>query len=137
MCLITVLSLVITPTARAQANADVSCEPLGSAQSIEISAPAALSSDCGAYLDDAGQEAQFCQWRFDYRSDTALAAFSAAETALDGCFNKAVPDHAQVNHPDSYQQVFYTTPDHQISVALKDKGQLNATFLFLRIESAP
>ncbi|MEM7596192.1 MAG: hypothetical protein AAF382_00760 [Pseudomonadota bacterium] len=123
--------------ATARAETAVSCEPLGAADSIDISPSAATQEECGTYLDQAGRDAQVCQWQFTYRSDEAKHAFEASETAFDGCFNKTFPEGSDVNHPDSYDQVFYTTETALISLALKDKAQSNATYLFLRIETAP
>ena len=127
------LTLVTT----AMAETAVQCEPLGSADTVQIAPDEALSSDCGAFLDETGAPAQFCQWKFDYRSDAAQAAFSASELALDGCFNKTLPSGGDVNHPDSYDQIFYTAENKLISLSLKDKAQQQATYLFLRIETAP
>lgn len=127
--------------ATARAGTAVSCETLGPSDSIAIAPDAATDAECGTYLDEAGQEATVCQWQFAYRSDDAKEAFNASETAFDGCFNKTIPDSTttgtDVNHPDSYDQVFYTTDDALISLALKDKAQRDATYLFLRIETAP
>lgn len=123
--------------AAARADTAVTCEPLGAANSIDISPSAATGKECGTYLDEAGRDAMVCQWQFDYRSPDAQEAFTASETALDGCFNKTIPDGTDVNHPDSYDQVFYTTDTALISLALKDKAQSDATYLFLRIETAP
>lgn len=115
----------------------VSCEPLGAADSISIAPDNAVSTECSAYIDEAGQNAEACSWQFAYRSDAAFEAFEATETVLDGCFNKTIPDDDGVNHPDSYNQIFYTTEENQISVSLKDKAQHQSTYLFLRIETAP
>ena len=61
----------------------------------------------------------------------------ATEAALDGCFPKTVTLGTDVNHPDSYDQVFYNAETQVISLSLKDKAQHRATYLFLRVETAP
>lgn len=123
--------------ATARADTTVTCDPLGSADSISIASDAAQSSQCDSYLNEAGQDAKACQWRFEYRSGAATEAFAASEAALDGCFNKTIPVGTEVNHPDSFNQIFYTTETQLISLSLKDKAQHQATYLFLRIETAP
>lgn len=123
--------------ATARADTAVTCEPLGAADSIDISPSAASAEECGTYLDEAGRDATVCQWQFGYRSQDAKEAFTSSESAFDGCFHKTIPDGTDVNHPDSYDQVFYTTETALISLALKDKAQSDATYLFLRIETAP
>lgn len=129
--------IIVAWVAAARAQTQVACEPMGSAQSIEIAPQNGPAPECGTYLDEAGQSARVCQWQFAYRSDAALAVFDASMTALDGCFKKTVADTADVNHPDSYNQVVYSTENAMISLSLKDKAQHQATYLFLRIETAP
>lgn len=132
----TLVAALIALSTAAQAETSVTCAPFGSPDSIAISSSAAQSDECGQFLDSASQPAQFCQWQFPYRSKAAKDAYLASETALDGCFNKQAADTNAVNHPDSYDQLLYTTDEHLISLSLKDKAQLNSTFLFLRIEAA-
>ena len=119
------------------AETSVTCVPNGSPDEIALTFSDTSSSECGTYLDETGQDATFCQWTFAYRSSPAREAFEAAEAALDGCFPKTVTLSAHVNHPDSYDQVFYNAETQVISLSLKDKAQHQATYLFLRVETAP
>ena len=123
--------------AEAAAETTISCSPMSSPESIELTFSDASRSECGTYLDEAGQDATFCQWTFAYRSSPAKEAFLATETALDGCYTKTGVVGTDVNHPDSYDQVFYSAGSQAISLSLKDKAQHQATYLFLRIETAP
>lgn len=126
----------LCPSAAA-AETSLACGPMGSPESIELSFSDASSSDCGTYLDEAGQDATFCQWTFAYRSSPAKEAFLASQTALDGCYTKTGVTGSHVNHPDSYDQVVYSADSQVISLSLKDKAQHQATYLFLRVETAP
>lgn len=119
------------------AETSVTCVPKGSPEEIALSFSDASSSECGTYLDEAGHDATFCQWKFAYRSSPAKEAFLATEAALDGCFQKTGILGTDVNHPDSYDQVFYSAVTQVISLSLKDKAQHRATYLFLRVETAP
>ncbi|MEL7013357.1 MAG: hypothetical protein AAFO72_08755 [Pseudomonadota bacterium] len=131
-----VVSLTLWPATSA-AETTTSCVPMGLPESIELAFSDASSSDCGTYLDEAGKDATFCQWTFAYRSPPAKEAFLAAEYALDGCFEKTGVLGTNVNHPDSYDQVLYSAGSQAISLSLKDKAGHQATYLFLRVETAP
>ena len=121
----------------ARAETAVQCAPMGAPDAIEITSDAALASDCDTYTDEAGQEARVCQWTFAYRSEAAQDAFATIEAALDGCYPKTIPSGGDVNHPDSFNQVFYKIENERISLSLKDKAQRQTTHLFLRTETAP
>jgi hypothetical protein len=98
--------------------------------------PDAIASDCGTYVDEAGQGARYCQWKFDYRSDAARSAYRSTKADLEKCHPIQASEQAEVNHPDSYDQVFFIAGDHVISLALKDKASHAASYLFLRVEHA-
>lgn len=122
-------------TARAETVVD--CDPMGAPDKVKIAPDAALASDCGTYTDEAGQEARMCQWTFEYRSKAARDAFEAVEIAMDGCYPKTIPEGTDVNHPDSFNQVFYSTDKERLSLSLKDKAQHQTTHLFFRVETLP
>ena len=61
---------------------------------------------------------------------------------LDGvtsCFGAGavVSSDTGVNHPDTYDLQMFRTVAGTVSVSLKDKGALQQTYVFLRIEKTP
>ncbi|MEM6586923.1 MAG: hypothetical protein AAF641_00625 [Pseudomonadota bacterium] len=121
----------------ARADTVVHCDPMGAPEAVKITPDAALDATCDTYTDEAGQEARMCQWTFAYRSEAAQDAFEAVQTAMDGCYPKTIPAGGDVNHPDSFNQVFYTSENARLSLSLKDKAQRQTTHLFFRIETPP
>ena len=79
----------------------------------------------------AGDQA-VCHWKFDFRAKAAEDRFVHVGQVLQGCFGNALPPQVGVNHPDSYTQKIFETGDGKVSVALKDKGGLAESYVFLR-----
>lgn len=77
-----------------------------------------------------------CGWTFDYRAIDAQTAFEQTIAAVTSCLGpsaRVTPDQ-DVNHPDFYDLQTFTTEDNTISVSLKDKGALQQTLVFVRVE---
>lgn len=92
---------------------------------------------CSTSQGVSGTVAQHCRWPFAFRAPAAEAAFEKMSDDVAACLNApALPEEGGVNHPDSYDQRLFRTPEATVSVALKDKGALQQTFVFLRVEPA-
>jgi hypothetical protein len=76
-----------------------------------------------------------CSLEFPFRSDDARATYDKYVDEIRGCLgeDKEVPVGPAVNHPDSYDQTVFAVRGRQISVALKDKGALQKTYVFVRL----
>ena len=120
------------------ASADGVCRMLGQM----IAGRAVASTDamlCSSSQGQSGATAQHCRWPFSFRAPDARAAFDAVSADVAACLDSpAKTEEGEVNHPDTYDQRLFELPTGVISVALKDKGALQQTFVFLRVErSAP
>ncbi len=86
----------------------------------------------------SGEPWVFCRWQHGYRAPEASAQFDAWRDRLDTCFDASrASDDDAVNHPDSYALHQVRGQGAVLSVSLKDKAALDATFVFLRIEPGP
>jgi len=103
-----------------------------------IAGRAVASTDamlCSSSKGQSGATAQHCRWPFSFRAADAHAAFEAVSADVAACLNApAKTEEGEVNHPDTYDQRLFETQSGMISVALKDKGALQQTFVFLRVE---
>jgi hypothetical protein len=80
-----------------------------------------------------GGQSKDCYWSFDYRSAEATQVYEQMTELLGLCADSPVEvQTAQVNHPDSFDQVLGLVEGRKVSVSLKDKGALNQTLVFLR-----
>ncbi len=81
------------------------------------------------------QPQQLCQAEFDFRSDAARDEYVRISAEMLKCFGKEAQREVgpAVNHPDSYDQTVFEVDGEEISVALKDKGALQKTYVFLRV----
>ena len=97
--------------------------------------------NCAIALMADGQESSYCYAIFDYRTTDARDAFNLLNTNLSNCFTAKSQKGAGglVNHPDSFDQNQFCAPNAHLSLSLKDKGNLNQTLVFLRLDgtSAP
>lgn len=77
----------------------------------------------------------FCALEFPFRSDGARDTYAKYVAAMRGCFKGVVETAVRlgVNHPDSYDQTVFDVQGRQISIALKDKGALQKTYVFVRL----
>ena len=80
-----------------------------------------------------------CRWAFVFRDGAARAQFDAINKAVAACFahSTAATPEPGVNHPDSYDQIRHRLGASTIAVALKDKGALGQTLVFVTIEGPP
>lgn len=91
---------------------------------------------CGTSQALSGTTSQHCRWPFAFRAPEALAAFEAMTAEVAACLQApARAEEADVNHPDTYDQRLFGLANGTVSVALKDKGALQQTFVFLRVET--
>lgn len=85
-----------------------------------------------------GQNAQHCRWPFAFRAIEARTAFEELSSHVASCLEpEAVQTNdSPVNHPDTYELRVFSVARGTISVSLKDKGALQQTFVFLRVEAS-
>ncbi|MEJ6709455.1 MAG: hypothetical protein QNK92_11800 [Amylibacter sp.] len=85
-----------------------------------------------------GSKEFFCSFEFPFRSDEARILYDdyVLELKVSHSGNEYVEwsEGVPLNHPDSYEQTIF---DHykgaQFFVALKDKGTLQNTYVFVRL----
>ena len=79
--------------------------------------------------------AYYCAWAFPYRAELAGETFNSLARDVEDCIGTgATAQGAQsVNHPDTYDVRRFQTEEADVSVAIKDKVALDATYVFLRI----
>ena len=89
--------------------------------------------NCSGILTLSGADGAVCYQAFDFRdaaaNELAQVIWGEIKECRDG---SAMPQDAQVNHPDSYDLRAWTSGDRIYSVSVKDKGALRKTFVFLR-----
>ncbi|WP_424977926.1 hypothetical protein [Leisingera sp. S232] len=85
-----------------------------------------------------GGSASYCAFVFPFRSLAASETFSGLLERFAEC--PAVPELTTagpaVNHPDSYELKVFQLGAETVSLALKDKGGIAQTYIFVRIEAA-
>lgn len=84
-----------------------------------------------------GADSQNCQWRFPFRDVLALRFFEDMNAHARSCLKggSEVLEDRGVNHPDSYRQRRHVLGEVEIAVSLKDKTELQETYVFLNIQS--
>lgn len=92
-------------------------------------------SGCGTTAGLNNAQTATCRWDFDLRAKHARMLFEARLAELQSC----LPQYSQktddpVNHPDSYLLETFSQGSTRISISLKDKAQLQQSFVFLRHE---
>ena len=106
----------------------------GVTTSFHLSSRALAQVDCAPSRGLGGTVALHCAWPFEYRSMQALDAFDYLLGQVAACANPIAADPSSVSHPDSYDLRQFSSGMGVISVSLKDKGALNQTYVFLRVE---
>ncbi|MEP6266757.1 MAG: hypothetical protein ABJ139_05415 [Paracoccaceae bacterium] len=93
-------------------------------------------ADCGFTQALSGGTSNHCFWSFPYRSDAARAFFEGTVKDISECtmVTSEPLDESAVNHPDSYDLRRFEEGGKVISISLKDKGALQKTVVFLRME---
>ncbi len=89
---------------------------------------------CGTSLAVSGVQSSHCYWAFDYRSDAARGGFLQVAAGVAACADP-IAQEGDVNHPDSYDLRQFDLGGATVAVSLKDKGALQQTLVFLRVEA--
>lgn len=97
------------------------------------------AESCRPSLGLGGTKAVNCAWPFDYRAPEARAKFEQMVARVETCLGTgaAAEKDGLVNHPDSYDLRTYAIPTGSVAVSLKDKGALQKTYVFLKVERTP
>jgi hypothetical protein len=105
---------------------------------ITLPVSASPEPTCSRSIALSGQASRHCYWLFEYRSDDASDAFETTVEAVSGCLNtqQTAQTEPSVNHPDSYDLRAFNVEGGTLSVSIKDKGSLQKTAIFLRMETA-
>jgi hypothetical protein len=95
--------------------------------------------ECRQSVTLKGSKTGYCYWSFEFRAPQSVAAFNAVVDAMPGCLEGAAagPQDQGVNHPNSYDLRRFRDASGQVSVSIKDKGELQKTFVFLRVDAPP
>ncbi|MGC1498310.1 MAG: hypothetical protein WA790_21065 [Sulfitobacter sp.] len=97
-----------------------------------------MGVQCGRTLAMSGARSGHCAWAFPYRSTAAAQAFEDLSNLLAQCLEapKSPKKKQTVNHPDSYEQRLFKSGQATVSLSLKDKGETQETYVFLRFAHA-
>lgn len=115
--------------------AETLCQPAKDLIAGEDISLSLAEQPCSRVRVDGVSEQYFCAIEFPFRSAAARAQYDDYVTELRACFGEEaeIPVGPAVNHPDSYDQTVFEVRGRQISVALKDKGALQKTYVFVRV----
>jgi len=90
---------------------------------------------CTTFLTETGKTGASCYWVFGFRDPKARAFAADLSGTLRACRDGAsLKEDQRVNHPDSYDLQSLRTSEGIYSISIKDKGALNQTFVFLRLD---
>ena len=111
------------------------CSVFHSLDQFEVTNLAPDNATCATYLTDTAQTGVSCHWPFAFRKGQARVFADTLAQTLLACRDVSAPDTDQaVNHPDSYDAQVWRAAVARYSIAVKDKGALNQTLVFLRME---
>ena len=84
----------------------------------------------------SGAKNTHCYWGFPYRSDDAAKMFQDMVADASACLGRGVTvmKDQSVNHPDAYDLRAFKLDEREIGVSIKDKGALQQTLVFLRVQ---
>ena len=84
-------------------------------------------------------ELAICRWQFSLRDVEAQTLYRDLGDTIAGCVADPgdIFQDVPVNHPDAYSATIFPFPGHQLSLSIKDKSALGATFVVFRVKSAP
>ena len=129
------------------ASAGADCERLhavlgavaaGQAAETELSTllDSAPEASCDTFVALGASPSRYCRWQFDYRAADSETIFSNLTSAFETCFgaDSTRPADRSVNHPDTYHLRQFELDGWVVSVSLKDKAGLQASFVFLRFD---
>ncbi len=75
-----------------------------------------------------------CRWEFDLGNAPSRQAFAGLADRLDACPGLLAAERDQgVNHPDFYDAWHYRFDTSEITLSIKDKAALGATYVVLRL----
>ncbi len=79
--------------------------------------------------------AYYCAWAFPYRAEIAAETFDQLALGIGECVGPHATVHGDqgVNHPDFYDVRRFRTEAADVSVSIKDKVALDATYVFVRV----
>lgn len=94
---------------------------------------------CSRSLALSGAENLHCHWSFPYRDAEATETFTALLANVTLCLGPkaTVSTDDRVNHPDAYDLRLLRLGGQEFGVSLKDKGALQQTLIFLRVQLVP
>ena len=94
---------------------------------------------CRPSLAMSGVRNMHCSLEFAYRAPAATQTFNVLVDDLTACLgpDATVVSDQSVNHPDSYDLSVFTHQGREYAVSVKDKGALQQTHVFVRIQLAP
>ena len=94
------------------------------------------ASDCRVALQLAGNF-YYCAWKHPFRAASAALSFERINKELKECIGDRATIHSDqgVNHPDFYDSRHYILDGAVVTVSLKDKIELQSTFVFVRVNS--
>jgi hypothetical protein len=107
--------------------------PKGLSAAMTVSERAA---ECRTSLALSGGSHVHCNWSFGYRSDQAKQVFQGLISAVATCLGPeaAMTTESSVNHPDAYDLRMFDRGGQEFAVSLKDKGALQQTLVFVRVQ---
>ncbi len=87
-------------------------------------------------LDDITKRAYQCAWEFAYQDAAAQETYERYLGEIRTCLGDIAreKDGQPVNHPDYYAATYFDLPGGQVSVTLKNKSALAATFVSVGID---
>jgi hypothetical protein len=145
----TVLSIALCALA-APANADPFCDDINDlitasaalpTTEVTIALPQTDGSAGACAFAQGTENTRFihCSWPFEFRAPEAKQAFEAVSQSLANCPTAQLREFKDqtVNHPDSYDLRIFDLDTAEVGLSLKDKGALQQTFVFLRVQGNP
>ena len=94
------------------------------------------ASDCRVALQ-LGGNFYYCAWKHPFRAASAARSFERINEELQQCIGDRATIHGDqgVNYPDFYDARHYILDGASVTVSLKDKIELQSTFVFVRVNS--
>lgn len=132
--MVLIVALLGTP-----AGANTLCDDLNALGDAGTLALPQGEATCRASLAMSGARHLHCSLEFAYRAPAATAAFDALSDALAACLgpDATMVSDMSVNHPDAYDLRVFTARGREYGVSIKDKGALQQTLVFVRVQTNP
>jgi hypothetical protein len=88
-------------------------------------------------IEDVEKVSYRCTWKYTYGDEQASYAFKRLASELVSCLGDEVNvrEDQAVNHPDSYGSYLFTLPETEARITLKNKIELDSTFVSFFIVS--